>query len=124
MGRASRYGAHLFHTNFERVWSYVTQFSEWLPYEHLVRGRVPDKAGIEKLVPIPPTQATVNALFDEKISSEQEMQEWYDKNRVPPPSGQPQNSEEAALSRVGSELYEKIFKHYTKKQWDKYPAEL
>jgi UDP-galactopyranose mutase len=34
------------------------------------------------------------------------------------------NSEEAALSRVGPELYDKIFKHYTKKQWDKYPSEL
>merc|ERR1712054_628011 len=37
---------------------------------------------------------------------------------------QPANSEEAALSRVGPELYECIFKHYTKKQWDKYPSEL
>ena len=36
-----------------------------------------------------------------------------------PPSGEAQNGEEAALSRVGPELYEKIFKHYTKKQWDK-----
>ena len=38
--------------------------------------------------------------------------------------GAPANGEEAALSRVGPDLYEKIFKHYTKKQWDKYPAQL
>ena len=40
--RASKYGAHLFHTKFERVWDYVTQYSEWIPFDHRVRGRVPD----------------------------------------------------------------------------------
>mmetsp|Transcript_29700 Transcript_29700/g.84717 ORF Transcript_29700/g.84717 Transcript_29700/m.84717 type:complete len:464 (+) Transcript_29700:75-1466(+) len=123
--RTSKYGAHLFHTNFERVWEYVQMFSEWMPYDHRVRGRVPDKDGAEQLVPIPPVQATVNALFGERISSEEEMQAWYDRQRVPPPDGAAaRNGEEAALSRVGPLLYEKIFKHYTKKQWDKYPAEL
>merc|ERR1712023_77060 len=122
--RVSKYGAHLFHTKYERVWDYVTQFSEWMPYDHRVRGLVPDQKGVKQLVPIPPVQATVNTLFGESISSEEEMQAWYDKQRIPCPGEQPTNSEEAALSRVGPELYEKIFKHYTKKQWDKYPAEL
>jgi len=122
--RASKYGAHLFHTNFERVWKYVQQFSEWEPYDHRVRGRVPDTEGVDQLVPIPPVQATVNALFKEDIKSEEDMQAWYDKQRVAPPSGTATNGEEAALSRVGPQLYEAIFKHYTKKQWDKYPSEL
>jgi len=122
--RASKYGAHLFHTNFERVWEYITQFSEWMPYDHRVRGRVPDKDGKEQVVPIPPVQATVNALFGEEITSDEQMQAWYDKQRVPAPNGEPSNGEEAALSRVGPLLYDKIFKHYTKKQWDKYPEEL
>lgn len=122
--RVSKYGAHLFHTKYERVWEYVTQFSEWMPYEHQVRGRVLDKDGEEQLVPIPPTQATVNALLKENITSDEEMQRWYDSQRVAPPGGEPSNGEEAALARVGPVLYEKIFKHYTKKQWDKYPAEL
>merc|ERR1719235_1554738 len=52
------------------------------------------------------------------------MKQWYEAKRVKPPSGEAKNGEEAALSRVGPELYEKIFKHYTKKQWDKYPEEL
>merc|ERR1711988_1296386 len=103
---------------------YVTEFSEWMPYDHRVRGRVPDREGVKRLVPIPPVQATVNALFGENISSEEEMQAWYDKQRVPCSGEKPTNSEEAALSRVGAELYEAIFKHYTKKQWDKYPSEL
>eukprot|EP01060_Flectonema_neradi_P024762 TRINITY_DN33642_c0_g1_i1.p1 TRINITY_DN33642_c0_g1~~TRINITY_DN33642_c0_g1_i1.p1 ORF type:complete len:456 (+),score=128.31 TRINITY_DN33642_c0_g1_i1:51-1418(+) len=120
--RVSQYGAHLFHTKFDRVWDYVTKYSEWIPFDHRVVGRVPDKDGVDQLVPIPPTQESVNKLFGENIKNEEEMQAWYDKVRVP--NENPQNGEEAALSRVGPDLYEKIFKHYTKKQWDKYPAEL
>jgi UDP-galactopyranose mutase len=122
--RVSKYGAHLFHTKYERVWEYVNRFSQWMPYDHRVRGRVPDRNGVKRLVPIPPVQATVNALFGENIQSEEEMQAWYDKKRVPCSGEKPANSEEASLSRVGAELYEAIFKHYTKKQWDKYPSEL
>ena len=61
--RCSKYGAHLFHTQFERVWEYVNKFSEWVPFDHRVKGRVEDDGGVERLVPIPPTQATVNTLF-------------------------------------------------------------
>jgi len=122
--RASKYGAHLFHTKFERVWDYVQNFSKWIPFDHRVKGMVPDKDGVKKLVPIPPVQETVNTLFGEKISSDEEMLKWYEGQRVKPASGEPANGEEAALSRVGPLLYERIFKHYTKKQWDKYPEEL
>jgi len=122
--RASKYGAHLFHTKFDRVWEYVQRFSKWIPFDHRVKGMVRDKNGIKRLVPIPPVQETVNTLFGEKITSEEEMQAYYDRTRVVPASGTAQNGEEAALSRVGRDLYEPIFKHYTKKQWDKYPSEL
>jgi UDP-galactopyranose mutase len=125
--RASKYGAHLFHTKHERVWKYVRQFSEWVPFDHRVRGRVkatPD-ASTTLLVPIPPTQETVNALFGADIRSEEDMKAWYAEERVfPEHGGRPANGEEAALSRVGPRLYEAVFKHYTKKQWDKYPADL
>ncbi|CAE8649318.1 unnamed protein product, partial [Polarella glacialis] len=122
--RCSKYGAHLFHTQHERVWDYVNEFSEWIPFDHRVKGLIPDETGVDRLVPIPPTQASVNALFAENIQSEADMQAWYDKERVVPAGGEPANGEEAALSKVGPRLYEKVFKHYTKKQWDKYPAEL
>ena len=90
-----------------------------------VRGMVPDFEGVKKLVPIPPTQETVNTLFpDANINSEDDMLRWYEGQRVKPSSGEAKNGEEAALSRVGPLLYERIFKHYTKKQWDKYPSEL
>ena len=124
--RCSKYGAHLFHTQHERVWRYVQEFSQWLPFDHRVKGRVVADDGTTKLVPIPPTQETVNALFeDTDVRGEAEMQAWYDTERVAPPNGRSaSNGEEAALSRVGPRLYEKIFRHYTKKQWDKYPKEL
>lgn len=113
----SRYGAHLFHTNDEGVWDYVNQFADWYPWSHKVIARVDDKT-----VPIPVNITTVNTLFKTNIKTETEMQDWLDKNRVP--FDHPENGEEAVLNKVGEVLYNKMFKHYTKKQWDKYPAEL
>lgn len=113
----SQYGAHLFHTNDEGVWEYVNQFSEWYPWEHKVIARVDDKT-----VPIPVNITTVNTLFGENLKTEAEMQQWLEDNRIE--FDPPKNGEEAVLNRVGEVLYDKMFKHYTKKQWDKYPAEL
>lgn len=113
----SKYGAHLFHTNDDGVWNYVNQFSEWYPWEHRVIARVD-----EHTVPIPVNITTVNTLFDQNISNEEEMQEWLKANRKD--FSHPANGEEAVLNKVGEVLYDKMFKHYTKKQWDKYPAEL
>lgn len=113
----SQYGAHLFHTNDEGVWDYVNQFADWYPWSHKVIARVDDKT-----VPIPVNITTVNTLFKTNIKSETEMQDWLEKNRIP--FDQPENGEEAVLNKVGEVLYNKMFKHYTKKQWDKYPAEL
>jgi len=113
----SKYGAHLFHTQFEDVWSYVNRFAEWYDWEHKVIAKVDGQ-----LVPIPVNITTVNKLFNLNISTEQEMQRWLDENRTPIEF--PENGKEAVLDKVGPELYEKMFRHYTKKQWDKYPEEL
>lgn len=113
----SKYGAHLFHTNEEQVWQYVNQFTDWYPWEHKVIARVDDKT-----VPIPVNITTVNTLFGENIVTEDQMKAWLDAHKVFYEN--PNNGEEAVLSRVGLVLYDKMFKHYTKKQWDKYPIEL
>ncbi|MCW4450835.1 UDP-galactopyranose mutase [Kaistella sp. BT6-1-3] len=113
----SKYGAHLFHTNDKEVWEYVNQFGEWYPWEHRVVARVDDKT-----VPIPVNITTVNTLFGTDIKTEEEMTSWLNSSRIH--FDKPANGEEAVLNRVGTVLYEKMFKHYTKKQWDKYPAEL
>lgn len=113
----SKYGAHLFHTNDEVVWEYVNRFAEWYPWHHKVIARVDDKT-----VPIPVNITTVNTLFKQNIKDETEMQKWLNDNRLA--FDNPANGEEAVLNKVGEVLYDKMFKHYTKKQWDKYPAEL
>jgi len=113
----SKYGAHLFHTNDEEVWDYVNFFSDWYDWEHKVIARVDGKT-----VPIPVNITTVNTLFEQQISTEAEMTAWLETNRIE--YEKPANGEEAVLNRIGMELYEKMFKHYTKKQWDKFPAEL
>jgi UDP-galactopyranose mutase len=117
----NQYGAHLFHTNDERVWSYVNKFGNWTPWEHKVIGLVDGKH-----VPIPVNIKTINRLFPHaNISNEEEAKEWL-ANQTRDFEADPNNwnGEEAAKSRVGDILYNKIFKHYTKKQWDKYPEEL
>ena len=113
----SKYGAHLFHTNYEDVWSYVNQFSEWYLWEHKVIARVD-----EHTVPIPVNMTTVNMLFNLNLKNESEMEQWLEENRIP--IDDPENGRDAVLNKVGPVLYEKMFRHYTKKQWDKYPEEL
>jgi UDP-galactopyranose mutase len=113
----SKYGAHLFHTNDEEVWQYVNRFSDWYDWEHKVLANVDGK-----LVPVPVNITTVNELFGQHISNETEMRHWLDEHRSH--LDMPANGRDAVLSKVGKELYEKMFRHYTKKQWDKYPEEL
>lgn len=113
----SKYGAHLFHTNDEEVWDYVNKYSEWYTWEHKVLARVD-----EHTVPIPVNMTTVNTLFNLNLKTESEMVQWLEDNRVD--IDEPKNGKEAVLNKVGSILYEKMFRHYTKKQWDKYPEEL
>jgi UDP-galactopyranose mutase len=113
----SKYGAHLFHTNDENVWEYVNRYSNWYNWEHKVVAKVDGG-----LMPIPVNITTVNKIFGLNITSETEMKKWLDENREPYLN--PSNGKEAALNKVGPVLYEKMFRHYTKKQWDKYPEEL
>jgi UDP-galactopyranose mutase len=113
----SKYGAHLFHTNFENVWNYISKFDEWIFWEHKVLGKVDNK-----LIPIPVNINSINSLFNINIKNENEMNEWL--NNVQIKYDEIKNSEEMCKSRVGEELYNKLFKYYTKKQWDKYPNEL
>jgi UDP-galactopyranose mutase len=115
------YGAHLWHTNSERVWNYINLFKKyagWRRWDHQVVGWIDDR-----LLPIPVNIDTVNGLFDETIKTEPEMDKWLAKVQVPC-DGECKNAEEMAMSRVGKNLYEKIFKTYTVKQWDKTPDQL
>ncbi|RYE37272.1 MAG: UDP-galactopyranose mutase, partial [Sphingobacteriales bacterium] len=69
-----------------------------------------------------PVDPTTMPVVEDEEPTEEEMKSWLEENRIP--IEKPKNGEEAVLNRVGPELYEKMFKHYTKKQWDKFPSEL
>src|SRR5262245_29744794 len=99
----SKYGAHLFHTNFENVWEYVNRLAKWYKYEHKVLSKIDGQ-----LVPVPVNITTVNKLFGLNIQNEEEMQAWLDSVQIK--NDNPQNGREAALARVGEVLYNKIFK--------------
>ena len=113
----NKYGAHLFHTNDKGVWDYIQKFSEWVRWDHRVLGHVDNK-----LVPIPVNINTVNTLCGTNIQTQQEMREWLSCVQIH--RDNVQNGEDMALSRVGEDLYHKIFRTYTKKQWNKHPEEL
>jgi UDP-galactopyranose mutase len=110
------YGPHIFHTNAERIAEYLSQFTEWRPYEHRVLAKVEDK-----LVPIPINIDTVNALYGLDLD-EESIQGFYDSVREP--REKIRTSEDVVVNAVGQDLYEKFFRGYTRKQWGLDPSEL
>jgi len=113
----NKYGAHLFHTNNKEVWDYINIFDKWVRWEHKVLTNTDNK-----LVPIPVNITTINELCNETLQNENDVNEWLKKNQLQYETIN--NSEEMAKSRIGNELYEKLIKEYTFKQWNKYPHEL
>jgi UDP-galactopyranose mutase len=111
-----KYGPHIFHTNAKKVFDYLSQFTEWRPYEHRVQSSVDGQ-----LVPMPINVDTLNKLYGLNLTCMQ-VDEFL--KTVAEPKGQIVTSEDVVLSRVGRDLYEKFFRNYTKKQWDLDPSEL
>ncbi len=112
-----RYGPHIFHTNSEQVFQYLSQFTTWRPYQHHVLASVEGK-----LVPVPINLDTVNLLYNLQLTSEEEVEEFFAQRAVRCASIK--TSEDVVVSKVGRDLYEKLFKNYTRKQWGKDPSEL
>lgn len=111
-----QYGPHIFHTNSERIFNYLSKFTEWRPYEHRVLGVVEGKE-----YPFPINRDTLNQLYDLNLT-EQEAAEYFEKIREP---REPvKTSEDVVLNSVGRDLYEKFFLNYTKKQWGLDPSQL
>jgi len=111
-----KYGPHIFHTNSREVFTYLSRFTEWYPYQHRVRAWVDGR-----LVPIPINLDTINALYGTNFNSFQ-LAEFY--KSVAEPRAELKTSEDVILSQVGRELYEKFFRNYTRKQWGLDPSEL
>jgi UDP-galactopyranose mutase len=111
-----RYGPHIFHTNSEQVFQYLSQFTSWRQYEHKVLASVDGK-----LVPIPINLNTVNLLYGLNLTSEQ-LEAFFAARAESRPSIK--TSEDVVVSKVGRDLYEKLFRNYTRKQWGRDPSEL
>ena len=112
-----KYGPHIFHTNSDQVVDYLSQFTDWRPYEHRVRAFVRGK-----LVPIPINRTTLNELFDLDLKTDEEAADYLASRAEP--VDDITTSEDVVINAVGRELYELFFRGYTRKQWGLDPSEL
>jgi len=111
-----QYGPHIFHTNSEDVIRFLSQFTEWRPYEHRVLADVDGK-----LVPIPINIDTINRLYNLALDGPgvEAFLAAAAENISPV-----RTAEDSVVSRVGRDLYEKMFRSYTRKQWGMDPSQL
>jgi UDP-galactopyranose mutase len=111
-----KYGPHIFHTNSKEVFDYLSIFTAWRSYEHRVLAEVNGK-----LVPVPVNLDTLNLIYG--LSLEAHEMDGYLAS-VAEKREEIRSSEDVVVSRVGRDLYEKIFRGYTRKQWGLDPSEL
>jgi UDP-galactopyranose mutase len=114
------YGPHLFHTDNENVYAYLSKFTSWHEYVHEVVASVEDK-----IVPIPFNINTLYEVFtDEKAQRlEEKLVELYGKNKKIPIL-ELLKTEDVEIKKLGQYIYDKIFVNYTAKQWGKKPEEI
>jgi UDP-galactopyranose mutase len=110
-----KYGPHIFRTNNEKVWRYLSRFTEWHYYQHKVVAKV---KGFE--VPFPINLDTYNALFGHIVSKKQfeALLQSFSITQTP------KNAEEVIINQVGTDLYEIFFKNYMLKHWGIHPKQL
>jgi len=115
-----RYGPHIFHTNSKKVWDYLSRFTAWRPYEHEVRAEVD---GL--LVPVPFNLNTLEALFarDDAARLEALLTAQFGAG-ASVPILKLRESPAPELRALADFIYEKIFLHYTQKQWGRTPESL
>ena len=110
------YGPHIFHTASQKVFDYLSKFTDWRPYEHKVLASVDGK-----MLPIPINLDTVNRMYGLELDAAG-MEKFLAERAEP--RGEIRSSEDIVVSKIGRELYEKFFRNYTRKQWGVDPSEL
>lgn len=110
------YGAHIFHTNNKKVWDYITQFAE---FNRFTNSPVANYKG--ELYSLPFNMYTFNKMWGVVTPEEAEAKIAEQRKEI---TGEPQNLEEQAISLVGRDIYEKLIKGYTEKQWGRDCKEL
>ncbi|MDX3901101.1 MAG: UDP-galactopyranose mutase [Sphingobium sp.] len=112
-----QYGPHIFHTNSEDIFDYLSRFTQWRPYEHRVLASVDGM-----LVPMPINRTTLNLLYGLDLKNEEEAAAFLASRAEP--VDVVRTSADVVISAVGRDLYEKFFQGYTRKQWGLDPSEL
>jgi UDP-galactopyranose mutase len=112
-----RYGPHIFHTNSQDIFDYLSRFTEWRPYEHRVLAEVKGKR-----VPMPINRTTLNALYGLDLRTDADVEAFLASRAEP--VDPIRTSADVVVSKVGRELYETFFQGYTRKQWGMDPSEL
>lgn len=115
-----QYGPHIFHTNIERVYQYLSRFTEWYDYSHEVVANVNGQ-----LIPVPFNLNTLYMVYGEEMagSLEKKLTETFGEgSRVPILKLMEQEDED--LKAVAEYVYEHIFLRYTMKQWGQKPEEI
>jgi UDP-galactopyranose mutase len=111
------YGPHIFHTNAEKVIEFLSRFTDWRPYEHRVWAEVDGQ-----IVPLPINRRTIEALHRVDLATEEDTAAYL--AALAEPRAELKNSEDAVVAKVGRDLYERLFRGYTRKQWSLDPSEL
>ncbi|MBB6124192.1 UDP-galactopyranose mutase [Sphingobium subterraneum] len=112
-----QYGPHIFHTNSEDIFAYLSRFTSWRSYEHRVLASVDGM-----LVPMPINRTTINALYALDLTTEDEVDAFLASRAEPVEVVR--TSADVVISKIGRDLYEKFFQGYTRKQWGMDPSEL
>ena len=112
-----QYGPHIFHTNSDRIFGYLSKFTRWRPYEHRVLARVDGT-----LAPIPINRTTINTLYGLTLTTDAEVEAFLAARAEP--VAEIRSARDVVVDRIGQELYEKFFRGYTRKQWGVDPSEL
>ena len=115
-----KYGPHIFHTNMENVWQYLSQFTEWHNYQHHVLGFIDGKE-----VPIPFNLSSLHELLPKKLS--EKLEEKLINNfgfNTKIPILELKKSHDKDIKFLAEFIYGKVFLNYTKKQWGVKPEEL
>ena len=114
------YGSHIFHTDKAEVWRFLSQFTQWYPYQHEVKALVDGQ-----LVPVPFNFNSIEQLFPKQMAERMIaalLSEFEFNKKVP--ILKLRESKNPDLQFLAEYVYEKIFLHYTEKQWDVRPEDL
>ena len=112
-----KYGAHIFHTNLKHVWDYVQRFAD---FNRFTNSPVANYHG--ELYSLPFNMYTFNKMWG--VTTPREAEAEIERQRRQAGISKPENLEEQAISLVGTDIYEKLIKGYTEKQWGRPCTEL